>query len=74
MKDRLQQYIVTCLKNNVLVYPVVYDLNHFKVEVDYNGRKKQTERKYNWKLEQKELQEKIKELYEAAGKRIQSRG
>ena len=72
--ENISEAMSICFKNNVKVYPIVFDQNHLKVEVDYNGRKKQTEAKYNWKTQQKELQNKIKELYEAAAKKIQSRG
>jgi len=45
-----------------------------KVEVDYNGRKKQSSEIYNWKTEQKQMQIKIIEIYEEIAKRIQNRG
>lgn len=66
--------IVTCIRNNIKVYPIIYDLNHLKIEVDYDGRKKQGEEIYNWRTQQKKLQNKIIELYEELGKKIQSRG
>lgn len=67
------EFILVCIRNNVKVYPVVYDLNNLKIEVDYNGRKKQGNETYNWKTEQKELQKKIKEIYENIGRKIQRR-
>lgn len=67
------EFILVCIRNNVKVYPVVYDLNNLKIEVDYNGRKKQGNETYNWKTEQKELQNKIKEIYENIGRKIQRR-
>ena len=51
----------------------MYDRNHMKVEVDYNGRKKQGSETYNWKTEQKQMQNKIIEIYEEIAKRIQDR-
>jgi len=66
--------IVTCIRNNIKVYPIIHDLNYLKIEVDYDGRKKQGEEIYNWRTQQKKLQNKIIELYEELGKKIQSRG
>jgi hypothetical protein len=65
--------MVVCIRNNIKVYPIIYDLNHLKIEVDYDGRKKQGEEIYNWKTQQKQLQNKIIELYEILAKNIQSR-
>jgi hypothetical protein len=65
--------MVVCTRNNIKVYPIIYDLNHLKIEVDYGGRKKQGEEIYNWKTQQKELQNKIIELYEILARNIQSR-
>ena len=65
--------IVVCIRNNIKVYPIIYDLNHLKIEVDYDGRKKQGEEIYNWKTQQKQLQNKIIELYEILARNIQSR-
>ena len=44
-----------------------------KIEVDYDGRKKQGVDIYNWRTQQKQLQEKIIELYEILARNIQSR-
>jgi hypothetical protein len=65
--------MVVCIRNNIKVYPIIYDLNHLKIEIDYDGRKKQGEEIYNWKTEQKKLQKKIIELYEILAQNIQSR-
>ena len=65
--------MVTCIKNNIKVYPIVYDLYNMKIEVDYDGRKKQGVDIYNWRTQQKQLQEKIIELYEILARNIQSR-
>jgi hypothetical protein len=65
--------IVVCIRNNIKVYPVIHDLNHLKIEIDYDGRKKKGEEIYNWKTQQKELQNKIIELYEILAKNIQCR-
>lgn len=73
--NNISEYMSLCFHNNVKVYPVVYDLHHLKIEVDYNGRKKQGEVIYNWKskTEQKQMQKKICELYETIARNIQSR-
>lgn len=65
--------MVVCIRNNIKVYPIIYDLNHLKIEIDYDGRKKQGEEIYNWKTQQKQLQNKIIELYEILARNIQSR-
>jgi len=65
--------MVVCIRNNIKVYPIIYDLNHLKIEIDYDGRKKQGEEIYNWKTQQKQLQKKIIELYEILAQNIQSR-
>jgi hypothetical protein len=65
--------MVVCIRNNIKVYPIIYDLNHLKIEIDYDGRKKQGEEIYNWKTQQKQLQNKIIELYEILAQNIQSR-
>lgn len=64
---------IKCIRNNVKIYPVMYDKYHFKIEIDYDGRKKQGSEMYKWKTEQKQLLQKIKELYENIGQNIQSR-
>ncbi len=63
----------TCFNNNIKIYPVVHDRQHFKIEIDFAGRKKLGKETYNWKTQQKELQHKIKELYYEIYKRIQNR-
>ena len=65
--------MVVCIRNNIKVYPIIYDLNHLKIEIDYDGRKKQGEEIYNWKTQQKQLQNKIIELYEILARNIQRR-
>lgn len=65
--------MVVCIRNNIKVYPIIYDLNHLKIEIDYDGRKKQGEEIYNWKTQQKQLQKKIIELYEILARNIQGR-
>jgi hypothetical protein len=62
-----------CFDNDIKIYPVVYDKLHFKIEIDFAGRKKLGKEKYNWKTQQKELQKKINELYYEIHKRIQKR-
>ena len=70
----INYYMGICLKNNVKIYPIIYTPGYMKIEVDYAGRKKKGTEKYNWRTEQKALQEKIQELYETIAERIQSRG
>tara|TARA_R100001509_G_scaffold154868_1_gene116824 strand:+ start:105 stop:305 length:201 start_codon:yes stop_codon:yes gene_type:complete len=60
-------------EHNIKIYPKVYDKKHFKIEIDFNGRKKLGDIIYNWKTEQKEMQEKIRELYLEIYERIQTR-
>jgi hypothetical protein len=72
MKD-ISKILSICIKNDIKVYPVIYDEYHLKVEVDYAGRKKKGKEKYKWRTEQKQLQAKIIELYETIAKRIQDR-
>lgn len=67
---QMNDYISKCIRNNIKVYPVVYDINYMKIEVDYSGRKKTGDEKFNWRTEQKKLQNKIKEIYETIGSRI----
>lgn len=62
-----------CFEKNIKIYPVVYDRIHLQIEIDFNGRKKRGKEIYSWKTEQKELQEKIQELYYEIHKRIQNR-
>lgn len=70
----INYYMGICFKNNVKIYPIIYTPGYMKIEVDYAGRIKKGTEKYNWRTEQKALQEKIQELYETIAKRIQSRG
>ena len=60
-------------EHNIKIYPVVYDRLHFKIEIDFDGRKKRGDVMYNWKTEQKQMQEKIRELYLEIYERIQTR-
>jgi len=71
--ENIGECMSICLQNNIKVYPIPYDLNHLKIEVDYDGRKKQGEEIYNWKTQQKQLQDKIIQLYEILARNIQSR-
>ena len=43
-----------CFDNDIKIYPVVYDKLHFKIEIDFAGRKKLGKEKYNWKTQQKD--------------------
>jgi hypothetical protein len=69
----INEALVVCLKNDIKVYPIIHDINYLKIEVNYSGRKKKGKEIYNWRTQQKELQQKIIELYETLAGRIQSR-
>jgi len=71
--ENINEILSLCHKNGIKVYPVVCDKNSFFIEVDYSGRKKRGSTTYNWKTQQKEMQNKIIELYEELAKKIQSR-
>jgi len=58
-------------ENNIKIYPVVHDRSNFKIEIDFKGKKKLGKKLYNWKTDQKELQEKMRELYIQIYERIQ---
>jgi hypothetical protein len=70
----INYYMKICFDNNVKIYPIILDMVYMKIQVDYAGRKKTGTEKYDWRLQQKQMQEKIIELYETIGKNIQSRG
>jgi hypothetical protein len=73
-EQNINHYMSICFKNNVKIYPIIFMPGYMKIEVDYAGRIKKGTEKYNSRTEQKQLQEKIQELYETIAKRIQSRG
>ena len=54
--------MVVCTRNNIKVYPIIYDLNHLKIEVDYGGRKKQGEEIYNWKKKKNQKKKKLMKI------------
>ena len=66
-------YVYQCIHNDIKVYPVVHDMDHFAVEVDYAGRKKRGVEIFNWRTEQKKLNKKILEIYNILGKNITNR-
>ena len=49
-----------CFKENILIYPVPVNKNTFSIEVNFKGKKKISDLKYN----KVKLNEKIWELYE----------
>ena len=69
----INKVLSTVFENNIKIYPVVYSKSEFKIEIDFGGKKKLGKKKYNWKIEQKELQNKIRELYYEIYERIQKR-
>ena len=60
-----------CFKKNIKIYPIIFNRKYLKIEINNNGRKKQGTQTYDPKTEQKELQQKIAELYRLVAKRIQ---
>ena len=60
-----------CFKHNIKVYPIIFNRKYLKIEIDNNGIKKQGTKTYDPKTEQKELQQKIAELYRLLAERIQ---
>ena len=75
MQDKdINYYMKICFDNNVKVYAIIYDQLYMKIQVDYAGRKKTGQEKYNWQTQQKQMQLKIIEIYETIGKNIQGRG
>jgi len=73
-EQNINHYMSICFKNNIKIYPTLFMAGYMRIEIDYAGRIKKGEEKYNLKTQQKELQEKIQELYETIAKRIQHRG
>tara|TARA_R110001606_G_scaffold391172_2_gene558724 strand:+ start:443 stop:667 length:225 start_codon:yes stop_codon:yes gene_type:complete len=62
-----------CLKENIKIYPIIYDRNNFKIEIDYDGRIKTGKDLYRITTDQKKMQKRIIELYNEIGEKIQSR-
>jgi len=60
-----------CFKNDIKVYPVIENQHSLRLEVNYKGKIKKGTQIFNVKNEQKELQEKSKELYLIIAKKIQ---
>ena len=73
-EQNINDHMSICFKNNIKIYPTIFIPGYMRIEIDYAGRIKKGTEKYSWKSEQKQLQEKIQELYETIAKRIQSRG
>lgn len=61
-----------CFKENIKIYPIIYDRNSFKIEINYDGRIKTGKEIYNT-TDQKKMQKRIIELYYEIGDKIQSR-
>jgi len=40
MNRPIHESMAICLKENIKIYPIIYDKTTFKIEVNYNGRKK----------------------------------
>ena len=62
-----------CLKENIKIYPIVYDRIHLKIQINFDGRIKTGTELYKIASDQKKLQQKIGELYYDIAKRIQDK-
>ncbi len=72
MNKEIHLYMGMCFKENIKIYPIVYDRNSFKIEINYDGRIKTGKEKYKT-TDQKKMQKRIIELYYEIGDKIQSR-
>lgn len=52
-----------CFKENIKIYREPYGLNHFRIVIDYDGRKKAGEEIYDVKSDANRLSKKIFDLY-----------
>jgi|TARA_B110000908_G_scaffold36958_1_gene44352 hypothetical protein len=66
-------YMGICFKENIKIYPIIYDRNNFKIQIDYDGRIKTGKELYRVTTDQKKMQTKIIELYYEIGDKIQGR-
>jgi len=74
MNRPIHESMAICFKENIKIYPIIYDKSTFKIEVNYNGRKKVGEKLYGITSDQKKMQYRIIELYNEFADKIQSRG
>jgi hypothetical protein len=72
MNKEIHTYMGICFKENIKIYPIIYDRNSFKIEINYDGRIKTGKEIYNT-TDQKKMQKRIIELYYEIGDKIQSR-
>lgn len=72
MNKEIHLYMGICFKENIKIYPIIYDRNSFKIEINYDGRIKTGKEIYNI-TDQKKMQKRIIELYYEIGDKIQSR-
>lgn len=72
MNKEIHLYMGVCFKENIKIYPIIYDRNSFKIEINYDGRIKTGKEIYNT-TDQKKMQKRIIELYYEIGDKIQSR-
>lgn len=72
MNKEIHLYMGICFKENIKIYPIIYDRNSFKIEINYDGRIKTGKEIYNT-TDQKKMQKRIIELYYEIGDKIQSR-
>lgn len=62
-----------CFRSKVFIYRIPVGNDSMKIQIDYDGRKKTGSETYRWKTQQKEMSDKIHELYVTIAKQIQSR-
>ena len=72
MNKELHVYMSMCFKENIKIYPIIYNRSSFKIEINYDGRIKTGKETYST-TDQKKMQKRITELYYEIGIKIQSR-
>ena len=73
MSEDINVSMGICLKENIKIYPIIYDKNNFKIEINYDGRIKKGKDLYRNITDQKKMQKKIIELYHEIAEKIQNR-
>lgn len=73
MSEDISVSMGICLKENIKIYPIIYDKNNFKIEINYDGRIKKGKDLYRNTTDQKKMQKKIIELYHEIAEKIQNR-
>ena len=73
MSEDINVSMGICLKENIKIYPIIYDKNNFKIEINYDCRIKKGKDLYRNTTDQKKMQKKIIELYHEIAEKIQNR-